>query len=113
MPSETISPEIREDVEVEEEEEDRVTDGSGTESDGETNIRERKTERKGLQRQTSIQRELADAIVRLAPIEELKFLLQCGANVSMGQGCANVYCIPVPIVCSHPTCVNATQQHIV
>ncbi|XP_045131002.1 ankyrin repeat domain-containing protein 50-like isoform X1 [Portunus trituberculatus] len=81
MPSETISPEMREDVQVEEEEEDRVTDGSGTESDGETNIRERKTERKGLQRQTSIQRELADAIVRLAPIEELKFLLQCGANV--------------------------------
>lgn len=81
MPSETISPENREDVEVEEEEEERVTDGSGTESDGETNIRERKTERKGLQRQTSIQRELADAIVRLAPIEELKFLLQCGANV--------------------------------
>ncbi|MPC83753.1 26S proteasome non-ATPase regulatory subunit 10 [Portunus trituberculatus] len=86
MPSETISPEMREDVQVEEEEEDRVTDGSGTESDGETNIRERKTERKGLQRQTSIQRELADAIVRLAPIEELKFLLQCGANVSTGQG---------------------------
>ena len=88
MPSETVSPEPREDVNVEEEEE-KVTDGSGTESEGETSNEERKTERKGIKRQTSIQRELADAIVRLAPIEELKFLLQCGANVSMGVGCSN------------------------
>lgn len=79
MPSETISPDVREDVDVEEEEE-RVTDGSGTESEGETNTGEQ-SERKELKRQTSIQRELADAIVRLAPIEELRFLLQCGANV--------------------------------
>ncbi|KAF2368955.1 Ankyrin repeat-containing domain [Trinorchestia longiramus] len=35
-----------------------------------------------MRRQTSFQRELADAIVRLAPLEELEFLLRCGAKVS-------------------------------
>ncbi|XP_018020475.1 ankyrin-3 isoform X2 [Hyalella azteca] len=35
-----------------------------------------------MRRQTSFQRELADAIVRLASMEELEFLLKCGAKVS-------------------------------
>lgn len=34
-----------------------------------------------LCRQTSVQRELADAVVRLAPISELKILLEVGAEI--------------------------------
>ncbi|KAK3869994.1 hypothetical protein Pcinc_024735 [Petrolisthes cinctipes] len=102
MPSETITPEV-------EEEEEGVASGSETEEEGEssndtTNTNtttttattttpttstttterdkgERIEEEGKPPRQTTIQRELADAIVRLAPIDELKFLLQCGANV--------------------------------
>nr|ACM09992.1 hypothetical ANK-like protein [Eriocheir sinensis]ACN37115.1 predicted ANK-like protein [Eriocheir sinensis] len=79
MPTETISPDMREEADLEEEEEERAADASGTESEGESS-RDATSGRKEP-RDTSIQRELADAIVRLAPIEELRFLLQCGANV--------------------------------
>ncbi|XP_068239333.1 ankyrin-1-like isoform X1 [Palaemon carinicauda] len=73
MPMEIVHPdallegeEVEEEVEVSEGEEDKE--------------RERK-DGNCEERHTTIQRELADAIVRLAPIEELKILLQCGANV--------------------------------
>lgn len=82
---------MREDGYSEEEEEERVADASGTESEGEGS-RERQKERKEP-RDTSIQRELADAIVRLAPIDELRFLLQCGANVSCKHARAGLGCL--------------------
>ncbi|KAK7079079.1 hypothetical protein SK128_021840 [Halocaridina rubra] len=72
MPMEIVNPDLLlEDEEVEEEVEV---------SEGEDESRDRKDENR-KERHTTIQRELADAIVRLAPIEELKILLKCGANV--------------------------------
>lgn len=75
---EIVNPDVLlEDEEVEEE----VEASEGEEG------RERKDEVR-TERRTTIQRELADAIVRLAPMEELKILLKCGANVkdSITQG---------------------------
>ncbi|KAK4303667.1 hypothetical protein Pmani_024337 [Petrolisthes manimaculis] len=116
MPSETITPEVEEEEEglegsvvsgseTEEEGEssssssssssshDTTTTTTTTDRDKGGRIQEEEgednnDEGKKPPRQTTIQRELADAIVRLAPIDELKFLLQCGANVkdSVTQG---------------------------
>ncbi|XP_071529684.1 ankyrin repeat domain-containing protein 61-like isoform X1 [Panulirus ornatus] len=80
MPMEIVHPDmIREDGDVEEEDEG-VVEGSETEEDTEGTSRKEDTRKE--KRHTTIQRELADAIVRLAPIEELKILLQCGAHVN-------------------------------
>nr|XP_045609997.1 poly [ADP-ribose] polymerase tankyrase-2-like isoform X3 [Procambarus clarkii] len=75
MPVEIVDPDmIGEDGDGEE-----VTEGSETEEEVEGSSR--KTEGRKEKRKPSIQRELADAIVRLAPLEELRILLKCGANV--------------------------------
>lgn len=70
-------------LEGDEAEEPEVTEDSEKEED-----REGLEEGRNEKRQANIQRELADAIVRLAPLEELKILLKCGANVkdSVTQG---------------------------
>ncbi|KAG7168685.1 Ankyrin-2-like 10 [Homarus americanus] len=80
MPMEIVHPDVIQGNGEVEEEEERVTEGSGTEE--ETEGSSRKQDGRKEKRKPSIQRELADAIVRLASIEELKILLKCGANVN-------------------------------
>nr|XP_053628588.1 ankyrin-2-like [Cherax quadricarinatus] len=77
MPMEIVNPDIM--GEDGEEEEEGVMEVSETEEemDGSSRNQEGRKEK----RKPSIQRELADAIVRLAPLEELRILLKCGANV--------------------------------
>ncbi|XP_027211620.1 putative ankyrin repeat protein RF_0381 isoform X2 [Penaeus vannamei] len=74
MPMEIVNPDLI--LEADEAEEPEVSEGSETEEE-----REGLDENRKDKRRANIQRELADAIVRLAPLEELKILLKCGANV--------------------------------
>lgn len=83
MPMEIVNPDLI--LEADEAEEPEVSEGSETEEE-----REGLDENRKDKRRANIQRELADAIVRLAPLEELKILLKCGANVSAGlEFCIN------------------------
>ncbi|XP_042877239.1 ankyrin-1-like isoform X1 [Penaeus japonicus] len=81
MPMEIVNPDLI--LEADEAEEPEVSEGSETEEE-----REGLDDNRKEKRRANIQRELADAIVRLAPLEELKILLKCGANVkdSVTQG---------------------------
>ena len=53
-----------------------------SESEGEITEDDNETERPKLSRTTSIERELADCIVRLDDIDDIKMLLALGANVN-------------------------------
>lgn len=85
MPMEIVNPDLI--LEADEAEEPEVSEGSETEEE-----REGLDDNRKEKRRANIQRELADAIVRLAPLEELKILLKCGANVSARLGiCLNTF----------------------
>ncbi|KAL7647312.1 UNVERIFIED_CONTAM: hypothetical protein RMT77_000907 [Armadillidium vulgare] len=74
MPVEVLAQEVGEEEVAEEE-----LEGQSLE---EVSSQERESSPPLLRRQTSIQRELADAIVRLAPLEEIKVLFELGADLN-------------------------------
>ncbi|XP_076065022.1 uncharacterized protein LOC143039048 isoform X2 [Oratosquilla oratoria] len=76
MPTEVMASDVIQ------EEEPVESEGSSSEVEEETVDRPSSTDKEKSEKHPTIQRELADSIVRLASVDELKILLACGAKVS-------------------------------